>query len=450
MHIGAKIAVLVVACAVGAAIVTTWNDLAAPVLGSELAVANVNGGNADWQSINFFHKYKGWVSPIVGLLIAGLIAALTWPRKRKDACHCGKDGTCNRDPGGIVPGVMCLPIMLLALSLATTGCRKYDTPEYVTVKPCQTAYVLPLEGDSKVQAKFDSAAYLETRKVASKRIQIPHRWNKEGYWYNDGAWLPTVAAILVDRSPVTREWKSDGVAGKDGAITKGRDNAIWVESADSVGFSMGISCTAFIKEEDTSTFLYWYPSGSLAEVMDLEVRARVQQVAGETSAKYKLDVLREKKQELIDNVRSNALPFFATRGITITTLGMFGGMTYENGQIQDAIDQTFINQQAKVNATALLEAQSNINERIKSEASAEAAAAVSRANGEAEGLNLINQALAKAANNPQLVQLRQLEVEAKRIDRWNGVYPNSVAGDGANVWVGLGASASVPAVAAKP
>ena len=55
---------------------------------------------------------------------------------------------------------------------------------------------------------------------------------------------------------------------------------------------MGFTCTAFIPEEDASKFLYWYPSGSLADVMDKEVRGRIQQAAAEVAAKYPLDSLR--------------------------------------------------------------------------------------------------------------------------------------------------------------
>jgi len=75
----------------------------------------------------------------------------------------------------------------------------------------------------------------------------------------------------------------------------GRDQAIRIESADSVGFSMGFTCTGFIAEEDASKFLYWYPSGALADVIDREVRGRIQQSAAEVAAKYPLDQLRSRK-----------------------------------------------------------------------------------------------------------------------------------------------------------
>jgi len=164
----------------------------------------------------------------------------------------------------------------------------------------------------------------------------------------------------------------------------------------------------------------------------------VEQSASEVAAVYKLDDLRDKKMEIVNAVKTDVLSFFTNRGVTVTTVGMFGGMTYENPKIQDSIDQTFITQQEKVNAKSLLDAQKDKNSRIEQEALALAEAAKTKAAGEAAGIELVNTALAKAANNPQLIQLRSLEVEAKRIEKWKGSYPSVVAGSGANTWVGLG------------
>ena len=146
----------------------------------------------------------------------------------------------------------------------------------------------------------------------------------------------------------------------------------------------------------------------------------------------------------------DVLTFFSERGITVTSIGQFGGMTYENVKIQDAIDQTFITQQEKVNAKAMLDAQADKNARITQEADALAEAARRKAKGEADGIESVNAALAKAANNPQLIQLRMLEVETARVGKWNGTYPTMVSGEGANLWVGLGSSPELaPAVASK-
>ena len=327
--------------------------------------------------------------------------------------------------------IMMVWMMALVLSFNTGCMRVYNVPEYVEVQPSQTAFVIPLEGAVEDQAKFASSEFLNTHKVAAKRIQIPKRWNQTGRLPNTGNWMPTVKVILVERSPVTIELESSG------ATVKGKDTAIWIESADSVGFSMGWSVTAFVKEEDTANFLYWYPSGSLQQVMMSEVRARIQQQASVFAASFKLDDLRSKKTDMVNSVKTDLMEFFTKRGITITTIGMFGGMTYENDKIQTAIDQTFITQQEKVNAAAMLEAQADKNKRITSEAEAFAEASRMKAKGEADGLESINSALAKAANNPQLLQLRALEVERARIDRWSGQYPATLVGNGAQTWVGL-------------
>src|SRR5207245_6104747 len=147
-------------------------------------------------------------------------------------------------------------------------------------------------------------------KVAAKRVQITHRWSQEGRLPNSGRWIGTVRLIKVNRSPVTREWTAEATTG-----TAAKNQSIWVESSDSVGFSMGFTCTAFIPEEQAAKFLYWYPSGSLAGVMDTEVRGRIQQVAAEIAAKYPLDALRARKQEISDAVKRDITQFFAQRGV---------------------------------------------------------------------------------------------------------------------------------------
>ena len=186
--------------------------------------------------------------------------------------------------------------------------------------------------------------------------------------------------------------------------------------------------------EDAAKFLYWYPSGSLTEVMDREIRGRIQQVAAEVAAKYPLDTLRSKKQEISDAVKHDVTNFFANRGITVTTVGMFGGMTYENPEIQRSIDQTFIAQQQKVVSEAKFEAQKKENERIELEANATAEKARREAQGqadarttaakaEAESIRMINAAAQEAQSNPLLLQLKSLEVEKARVEKWDGRYP---------------------------
>jgi hypothetical protein len=410
-----------------------WLNALQPDISTHYALRQFEPSNRDASARRQFEGTKD-AAPIA----AGLITAIT-------AWFCF---------GGIVLRVLrrfssrrmrLLPLALGLVCVAgLTGCMKaYDKPEFIEIDTSETGFLIPLEGDATQQAKFQSEDYLKQRKVAAKRVQISHRWSQEGRMPADGRWIPTVRLVKVNRSPVTREWitaQSQTVAGQ---VLRGmsNDQAIWIESGDSVGFSMGFTCTAFIPEEEAARFLYWYPSGSLAGVMDREVRGRVQQIAAEVAAKYPLDLLRARKQEIADAVKADVTSFFAVRGVTITTIGMFGGMTYENPEIQKSIDGTFIAQQLKVVAEAKFEAQKKENERIELEANAVAEKArresmgladarKTTANAEAEAIRVVNRALNEAQQNPVLYQLKALDVEKARVEKWDGKYPTYFMGTG--------------------
>ncbi len=393
-----------------------WHSTVQSGEAASLAVRQVNGTSQDAAGLRWAELRKNDVEWLDFALVAGASALCfggplrrVWELRRPKL-------------------TLALPVTLAAMSL--TGCIKpYDRPEFVTIDTAETGFLVPLEGDGKQQAKFESEDYLRQLKVASKRVQVTHRWQQLGRISNDGEWIPMVRLIKVQRSPVTREWTAEAKSG-----TSHNNQAIWIESADSVGFSMGFTCTAFIAEEDAAKFLYWYPAGSLSQVMDSEVRARTQQVAGEVAAKYPLDQLRTRKQEIVDEVRKDIVTFFTVRGITVTTMGMFGGMTYENPEIQKAIDKTFIAQQEKVVNQAKFEAQQRENDRVELEAQASAEKERRVAQGQADAKRLIaaaeadsiasvNKVLLESQQNPLVLQFKQLEVEKARVEKWGGAYP---------------------------
>lgn len=330
----------------------------------------------------------------------------------------------------LVPDDMQSPYVLMTvplLSVLLGGCAPYDAPEFQEIGNSQTGFLVQLAGDTN-QGKFESKEYLEARKVATKRVQIPHEWVSTGRMPGSGVWQDTHRLILVDRAPVTRHWVPDS---KD----KDTKTGIWVESSDSVGFSTGITVTVMIKEEDAATFLYTYSSGSLTQVADDEIKARIQKIFSEEAAKYDMSSLREKKGTVIKAIEDDVVKFFSTRGITVTTIGMSGGFTYENSKIQDAIDGVFIAQREKEVNKAKLEAQVDANAKIESEAKATANAAMEKARGEAEGQKLILAVAKEAGKDPVFLQLKQIEVELKRIDKWNGNWPQ---------WYMGGASGNLP------
>ena len=331
-----------------------------------------------------------------------------------------------------------------AVALATAaGCvRAYNEPEFVDVAPNETAFVIKLEGNNNTadgQAKLLSEAYLEANRVAAKRIEVTHRWVDTGYAHDSGKWMADVTVVKVDRSAVTRQWTEEGG-------TSVKNEAVSIESRDSVGFSVGFTCTAYIREEDAAKYLYTHPSGSLATVMDTEVLGRIQRDCQMAVNGYSLAEVPAHKADIQTAVESDVVPWFATRGITITNVGLHGGLHYENPVIQRSIDEAAVASNLKVVAAAKLDAQQKENERLELEATGQAAAARSRAQGEADaklltaqaeakGITAVQDALAKV-QNPQLVlSLRQMDVQRTQAERWNGQVPQWYMGGGGGTTV---------------
>lgn len=344
-------------------------------------------------------------------------------------------------------------LSLIALTFLV-GCDAYDTPVFVEWGSNTTPFLVALEGDQG-QATVNSEEMLKKNLLNARRVQITYRWQQMGRGWNNGKYLPQQRLILVDRDPVTREWTAEHTSG-----TSAKDEAIWVESADSVGFSTGISITARIEtNDDAIKFLFNYPAGkiektplhnswkddyevkrvSLADVMDTEVRARVQKTFSEEAALYKMDELRGRKNEIIKKVEDDLKTFFKQRGVSITTVAIYGGFHYENPEIQKSIDKVFQAQQEKNVAIAEAEAAKERKEALRLTGEGEAEKTKMVAQGEAEAIKTVAEAkafeLEKLQENPEAyLSLKQLELQQRALEIWDGRYPLFlVGGDRGNV-----------------
>lgn len=320
---------------------------------------------------------------------------------------------------------------LLLLAVVAAGCKPYDVPEYKEIDTSHTAFLVPLEGNTEKQSVLESEDFLRKNLVSVKRVQIPHKWHSTGRFWFSGKWVPTVRLITIDRAPITREWVAASTQG-----TSSRDEAIWIESSDSVGFSTGITCTARISDHDDAIkFLYNYSGIPLSQIMDTEIRARIQKVMAHFAAGSKMDQLREQKREMLQAVEEDVVPFFKQRGITITTIGQFGGFEYEDPANQKAIDKVFQAQQDQQVATAEHKAQLERNKAIKLAADGKAEALKIEAKAKAEAIQSIADAksyeITKAkADMETYLKLKQLEIDEKRLEKWDGKYPLYYLGGG--------------------
>ena len=290
-------------------------------------------------------------------------------------------------------------LLLIALLVITVcslaGCRRpYDKPEFVTIEASQTAFLIPLVGDTSDQGAFESEELLLQAKVATKEIQIPHRWVQTGRRDYTGEWRPSATLIVVERKPVSRSWESG-----DSSATSA-NKAIFGETADNIGIYVGMNCTAMIEEKDAAKFLYRYNNTPLETIIDTDIKKMVEDRFNIETAKYLSTDLGLKKGEIMEAVKTYVVEYFKDYGITITVLGLKEGLSFENPAIQEALDAKFASEQE-------LEIQQNKNAALLAKAEAEAKA---------------NKILAESITEEILAQLYY--------EKWDGKLPTYYGGDG--------------------
>jgi len=266
---------------------------------------------------------------------------------------------------------------IIAISFMT-GCGPAKVEIFEEISANETAFVVPLEGAGKTgQKKFMSVDYLNSAKVATKRVSLSLRKHSTGYLWLSYKWIPTVKVIKVDRLPVTREW-----TGKEDTGTTGRDEALWVESSDSIGFGVGVNTTAMVTEDDAALYQYRFAGKPLSAVVDQNVRGKINSVLSREFAKHDLEKGRGMKNSIFATASEETIAAFKSMGVTITNLGLAEGLVYADNEIQLAINAKF-----KAEMQIQIEEQNNkaqvqINERNVAIAKAKADAAIKKASGE--------------------------------------------------------------------
>jgi len=280
-------------------------------------------------------------------------------------------------------------LLLLAAFAVTilTGCRPYNTPDLATIQPNETAFILPLDSDTENQEKFESVEFLKEKQVAAKRIEVTRRWRQTGYFPIQGEYIPEFRVIKVDRSPATKNWKD-----------------IQAESRESIGFSVELTVVAQIPEDKAAVYLYNYREKALSEVMDQEMRSRINGKFVEYCSGLNLTDIFSKKAEIMANVRSFVVPYFEARGIEVTNLEMQGNLDFESDDIQASIDKVFA-------AAQQVKAQKDQNQAAQLKAEND-------------------RRIAGLLSGDTAIKLKELELRAKELEiqgeiakKWNGQLP---------------------------
>jgi hypothetical protein len=323
-------------------------------------------------------------------------------------------------------------LQVLAACLLTglvSGCGPAYKERFVEIGPNETAFLIPLEGDSIAgQGALDSVGYLEKAMVVSKRVTIPQKRHYFGYLPQTYRWIAEVLVIKVDRAPITREWTADPTTG-----TSPANQALEVESLDSINFSIGATITCRIEEKDTPTFLYYfgtqadeqgaedgvelvYCGRALSDIVDTNIRSHCQARLAALFGSVDLNEGKEKKADFFEQAFEETQQYFKERGITIDSFGSAKGLFYHNPEIQEAINRRFVTENSIEVARQELAAQKNRNATKVAKASAERRAA--------EAFLAEKEAMLMTYR----LELNQLRAEARQTmaQRWDGQMPTNL------------------------
>lgn len=248
-----------------------------------------------------------------------------------------------------------LAILGIVLMLAMASCaRPYQKPHTEEIDSNTTAFLVNLEGDSKDgQAKLDSIDYYESAKVVAKRVTIAQRWEKTGRGDSEGRWIDTQRLIRVDRTPVTMMWYSETQGDGKGGYSvvqgaKADKPGLSTETKGSVGITVGLQLSGRIEEPDTARFLYYYgPNRDLKSVLNAEVYGTAGSLISNYAATYEDSAFIANKAVWTADLMKKLNEMYKPFGITISSVGGYGGNIFDNPAIQKSIDARLIAEKSK-------------------------------------------------------------------------------------------------------
>ena len=200
-----------------------------------------------------------------------------------------------------------------------------------------------------------------------------------------------------------------------------------MESKDSIGFSVGINCSAYIDEKDTATYLYYYRGGDLTRVMDSNVREKIHTVLSQEFASRNLEECKVQKTEIRDALQVQVTEHFKRYGITITSIGLAEGLFFEQQEIQEAINATYVAEMEVKREAQKTAAQAEINKRLLAEAQGQKAQALEFAAAAEERKKLVD------------IEIQMIKAKAfsEAVNKWDGKTPTMITGDATNMLMQL-------------
>lgn len=350
MSIGFRVFLTIIWASLCTAWMTGFNMASTLMLG-KIAGRQFDASDTSYLVTQAAFRSYNFLDFITGLIALGVLF-LIWFRPIK----------------GWIKALMAMAILVSFLPIdAYAYYDKSDYSENYFVLPNESAFYVPDVGDNKSgQASFGSEAYLSEKKIAAKRFTVPHtKLDNSGLWSN--FYVPAGRLIIVDRTPVSREWVKQPHRGTDKT-----DQSFPCQSSEGLDITVGIAIGASVFEENAAKFLFRFgvnpPSGdrndptviftsvyygkSLAQVMDGPVRSRVQSLVCDEMTSRTLDENNKQAAAIMADIQKKVEAYMTSVGITLDFIGWADTFEFDHA-VQASIDRRYIASQDLAVAQAL-------------------------------------------------------------------------------------------------
>lgn len=251
-----------------------------------------------------------------------------------------------------------LALALLMPAPAEAYYNKTDYADPFFILPSESAFFIPDVGANKdSQAAFGSEQYLKENKIAAKRFNVTHvKLPATGGYFEGDYYVPTGRLVILDRTPVSREWVAASHRG-----TSTGDQSFPCQTSEGLDYKVGVAISAFVTEDNAAKFLYWFgvnpPPGdrkdpqviftsvyfarSLAQIMDTVVRSKVQALVCTEVVKRTLDKANNEMAAMMTGIETSVKAYMDSRGINLDFVGWADTAEFDHG-VQNAINRRFI------------------------------------------------------------------------------------------------------------
>lgn len=302
-------------------------------------------------------------------------------------------------------------LMIIPMLFAAGCIGPYKQEILVEIGPNETAFKVPLEGQTSAQEKAQSEEYLKQNQVFTKRVSLAQRQQETGRVMGDFIWIPSERVIKVNRTPVTREWTDESITG-----TSSQDQGLPCGSRDSIAFHVNATFTGHIEESDAAKFAYHWggdldhergaSTRMLETVIDTNIRSfAITELQKHFGKAMLMDGIQQ-KEDFFEEVFQSIRKEFSPKGITCDFFGLHGNITFIDDKIQETLNKRFITENEKLIAVNQTLMQAERNKQKVSEQEGEANMQIEKAKGESESKK-------KIADGEAYAIITKAEAEAK-------------------------------------